>query len=264
MAMSEEQKKANAERMRKAREAKKANAEAEKKAAEAVKMEANAQPVKETEEKQATTEPMFTMDAVQQMIAEALAKQAEMLKPQVIQVTQGDQKVTMRWQAEVADDNVAVFGAGGYYGQITGKSGMLSVPKSEFSNRFLDEATRYMLKNRWLIVLDGLDEQERELYGVNYREGEYMDEMAFAKMLDMSEQEMLEVYPKLCQSYREMVACRFVTGFQMGDARVRDRRGLVKKLNDLSKKDYAHLPESDTRRRGMFASILDAMNQEDV
>lgn len=249
MAMTEEQKRAAAaERMRKAREAKKAAAEAESK--EKAANESNA--------------PTYSEDDVQRMIAEALARQAESMKPQVIQVSQGEKKVLMRWQAEVADDNVAMFGAGGYYGQITGKSGMLSVPKSEFTSRFLDDATRYMLKNRWLIVLDGLDEQERELFGVNYREGEYMDDMAFAKMLDMDEQEMLDVYQRLCKPYREMVACRFVTGYQSGDARVRDRRQLVKKLNDMSKKDYEHLPESDPRRKGAFSSILEGMNREDV
>lgn len=256
MAMSEEQKKAAAaERMRKAREAKKAQAKEE----ETVPTESV-----ESAKTEAPAAPTFTLEDVQRMIAQALAQQAETMKPQVIQVAQGDKKVVMRFQAEVADDNVAVFGAGGYYGQITGKSGMLTVPKSEFTSRFLDESARWMLKKRWLVVLDGLDEEERELYGVNYHEGETMDEMAFAKMLDMSEAEMLEVYPKLCLSYREMVAARFVTGYQKGDHRVTERRALVKKLNDMSKQDYAHLPQGDVRRKGAFASILMGMNQDDV
>lgn len=267
MAMNEEQKKAAAERMRKAREAKKAAAEQEKmesmnEAEETKTPEAEQTANAQQEAKPAA--PTFTMEDVQKMIAEALAKQAEMMKPQVIQVSQGDQKVLIRFQAEVADDNVAVFGAGGYYGQITGKSGMLTVPKSEFTSRFLDENARWMLKNRWLVVLDGLDEQERELYGVNYRDGEVLDERAFAKLLDMSETEMLGIYPKLCVPYREMVARRFVTRYQNGDHRVKERRSLVKQLNDMSKMDYAHLPEGDARRKGAFASILEAMNKEDV
>lgn len=266
MAMNEEQKKAAAERMRKAREAKKAAAEQEKmnETAETVQPEAEHVAAAVPEAQTAPVSPTFTLEDVQKMIAEALAKQAETLKPQVIQVSQGDQKVLIRFQAEVADDNVAVFGAGGYYGQITGKSGMLTVPKSEFTSRFLDENARWMLKNRWLVVLDGLDEQERELYGINYHEGEVLDERAFAKMLDMSETEMLNIYPKLCVPYREMVARRFVTGYQNGDHRVKERRNLVKQLNDMSKMDYAHLPEGDARRKGAFASILEAMNREDV
>lgn len=254
MAMSEEQKKAAAERMRQARAAKKAAAEAEKTAVQPEQVQPTATESTKT----------FTEEDVQRMIAEALAKQAETFKPQVIQVAQGDKKVVIRFQAEVADDNVAVFGAGGYYGQITGKSGMLTVPKSEFTSRFLDESARWMLKHRWLIVLDGLDEQERELYGVNYREGEYMDDMAFAKMLDIPADEMLDVYTKLCLPYREMVARRFVTGYQNGDYRVTERRSLIKQLNDMSKKDYADLPAGDVRRKGAFASILEGMNKDDV
>lgn len=254
MAMNEEQKKAAAaERMRKARAAKKAAALEEKETPKAP------EPKEEPVEKKT-----FSEEDVQRMIAEALARQAETTRPQVIQVSGGEKKVVVRFQAEVADDNVAVFGAGGYYGQITGKSGMITVPKSEFTSRFLDENARWMLKNRWLIVLDGLDENERELYGVNYREGEYMDDMAFAKMLDIPEQEMLEVYDKLCLPYREMVARRFVTSYINNDYRVTQRRNLIKQLNDMSKQDYAHLPTGDVRRKGAFASILEGMNKDDV
>ena len=39
---------------------------------------------------------------------------------------------------------------------------------------------------------------------------------------------------------------------------------LEKKLNDMSKQDYAHLPQGDVRRKGAFASILMGMNQDDV
>lgn len=253
MAMNEEQKKAAAaERMRKARAAKKAAVEAEKAIAEP-KAEAQETPAKKT----------FTEEDVQRLIAEALAKQAESARPQIIQVMQGEKRVTVRFQAEVADDNVAYFGANNRYGPITGKSGMLYVPYSDWP-QFLDERTRWMLRHRWLVVLDGLDEQERELNGINYREGEVMDEKAFAKMLDMSEDELLEVFPKLCVPYREMVARRFVTGYQNGDHRVKERRSLVKKLNDMSKKDYVNAPEGDIRRKGAFASIIEGMNQDDV
>ena len=258
MAMNEEQKKAAAaERMRKARAAKKAAEEAAKSVEEtAIDEQAK---VAET----ACAQKMFSEDDVQRMIAEALAKQAESAKPQVIQVMQGEKRITVRFQAEVADDNVSYFGANNRYGPITGKMGMLYIPYSDWP-QFLDERVRWMLKNRWLVVLDGLDEQERELNGINYRAGEVMDEKAFSKLLDMTEEELLEIFPKLCVPYREMVARRFVTGYQNGDHRVKERRGLVKKLNDISKKDYTDVPEGDIRRRGAFASIIDGMNQDDV
>ena len=117
MAMSEEQKKNAAERMRKARAAKK---EAAEKVVEEVKEEKKA--VEETaapvEEKK---EPTFTKEEVDRIVAEAIAKVRDASTPTIIQV-QGDQeKIVLRFQAEVADDNVAVFGDGGYYGRVTGK-----------------------------------------------------------------------------------------------------------------------------------------------
>ena len=270
----EQKRKEAAERMAKARAAKKAAQEEAKRDDELVKklnevdevfavgLEAVAEALEKADDK--GKEPTFTKDEVQRMIMEALARQRDEIRPQVITVSPETEKVLLRFQAEIADDNVAVFGAGGYYGQITGKTGMLSVPKSEFTSRFLDENARWMLKQRWLVVLSGLDEQERELFGVNYREGEVLDEMAFMKLLDMKAEELLEVYPKLCMSYKEMVARRFVTAFHNGDVRVTTKRALVKSLNDMSKADYKDLPDSDPRRKGAFASILEEMNKRDV
>lgn len=250
-------------RSKEAREAK-----AAAKATEAAKsMKTENAPVEVTPEPTSVPEPnpatTYTAEDVQRIVAEALAKQAESVRPQVIQVMQNEKRVTVRFQAEVADDNVSYFGANNRYGPITGKSGMLYIPYSDWP-QFLDERVRWMLKNRWLIVLDGLDEQERELVGVSYKPGEIMDEKAFAKMLDMSDEELREVFPNLCVSYREMVARRFLTAYKNGNANVRQRRALIKELNDISKKDYLDTPENDNRRKGAFAAILEGMNQEDI
>ena len=211
--MSEEQKKANAERMKKAREAKKALEASEK--------------VETAEETNATA--VFTAEDVQRMIAEAMAKQqaefakqlAQVQTPQVIQYSGDSEKVIMRFQAEVADDNVAEFGQGGMFGKVTGKRGTIQIPKSEFS-RFYTEQTKWMMEKRWLIVLSGMTDEERELYGVKYRPGEVLDDMAFAKMLDMSDDEMLKTFPALCESCREMVARRFRDAYSKRDHRRSD------------------------------------------
>lgn len=208
--------------------------------------------------------PVFTEDQVQQMIAEALAKQAETLKPQVYQVHQGSEKVVLRWQAEVADDNVVLFGDGGFYGKITGRRGVLSVPKEDFFNRFMDERTRYMIDKRWLIVVSGLDEQERQMLGVDYKDGEYLDSAAFDKLLDMTDEEMLDIFPSLCTSYKEMVAKRICEAYRRGDVRIRNRRNLIKALNDMTKKEYADAPETDERKRGLLVSVLEDMNKKDL
>ena len=253
--MSEEQKKANAERMKKAREAKKALEASEK--------------VETAEETNATA--VFTAEDVQRMIAEAMAKQqaefakqlAQVQTPQVIQYSGDSEKVIMRFQAEVADDNVAEVGQGGMFGKVTGKRGTIQIPKSEFS-RFYTEQTKWMMEKRWLIVLSGMTDEERELYGVKYRPGEVLDDMAFAKMLDMSDDEMLKTFPALCESCREMVARRFRDAYSKRDHRVVGRLDLVRALNRMSKEDYNGLPDGDLRKKGLFATLLSDMADEEL
>lgn len=256
--MSEEQKKANAERMKKAREAKKA-----------LEADENMEAVEET-----NAPAVFTAEDVQRMIAEAMAKQqeafdkqqaefakqlAQVQTPQVIQYSGDGEKVIMRFQAEVADDNVAEFGQGGMFGKVTGKRGTIQIPKSEFS-RFYNEQTKWMLEKRWLIVLSGLSEEEREIYGVKYRPGEVLDDMAFAKMLDMSDEEMLRIFPSLCESCREMVARRFRDAYAKRDYRVVGRLDLVRELNRLSKDENA----GDHTKKGLFASLVADMASEEL
>lgn len=250
--LTDEQKKANAERRAKAKE--------EKLAAEAVMQEdfAAIQPA----------QPTFTAEVVQEMIAQALKQQQEafekqlneMNRPQVIQYSGSDEKVIMRFQAEVADDNVAVFGPSGMFGRITGKRGTITVPKSEFSSRFLDEQTKWMMEKRWLIVLSGLTEDEREIYGVNYRNGEVLDDKAFLKLLDLQDEELKTLFPQLCESCREMVARRFYDAYLKRDDRVVGRLELVRELNRLSKEADG----MENAKKGLFADLLNEMTKEEL
>lgn len=213
----------------------------------------------------------FTLEEVQRMMSEALQKQQEAFarqmdsaRPQVIQVAAETEKVVLRFQAEVADDNEAVFGEGGYFGKIVGKRGILTIPKSEFVSRFRDMTVQWMLENRWLIVLSGLTDDERELYGVMYRPGEILDDKAFTKMLDMTDEEMLAIFPDLCVQHREMMAKRLAADYFKNGPRPGAYRDFITKLNAISKKDYANLPDGDPRRKGALAPILEAMNQAEI
>lgn len=49
-------------------------------------------------------------EIAKQAAAEAVAKAMAEVKPQVVQVMADTEKVTLRWCAPVADDNLAVFG----------------------------------------------------------------------------------------------------------------------------------------------------------
>ena len=206
---------------------------------------------------------MYTAEQVAQMVQEAAAKAvAEALKaipqqPQVVQVMADTEKVVMRWMAPVSDENVAVFGENGRYGQVTGKNGTVMVPKSEWS-RFYDETMRRFMDRRWLVVLSGMTDDERKLYNCDYRKGEVLDEKGFANIFAMGD-ELLDVFDDLCTEHQEMVAKSFCEAAQQG--KLDDSwRGLVKKLNSKNKKRYKDVPAGDVRKKGMFQPVIEMLN----
>ena len=205
--MTEEQKKANAERLKAARAAKAAekSAKTEEESIEKSMEEPKTDPV---------LEALKAQNEMLQKQMEELQKQLlAVQKPQVIQVAADTERVYFLWQAEVADYNLVTFGPGGMYGSITGKTGTFSVPKNELS-RILDNKTRGYLAKRWLIVVDGLTDEERESLGVAYEDGEVMDRKVFTRMVDLSKEDICEVYRKLCPSHKEMVGRRFYEAWQ--------------------------------------------------
>ena len=206
---------------------------------------------------------MYTAEQVAQMVQEAAAKAvAEALKaipqqPQVVQVMADTEKVVMRWMAPVSDENVAVFGENGRYGQVTGKNGTVMVPKSEWS-RFYDETMRRFMDRRWLVVLSGMTDDERKLYNCDYHKGEILDEKGFANIFAMGD-ELLDVFDDLCTEHQEMVAKSFCEAAQQG--KLDDSwRSLVKKLNAKNKKRYKNIPAGDVRKKGMFQPVIELLN----
>lgn len=170
---------------------------------------------------------------------EALKQQIEMLKqqialqaqvqPQVIVSAASSERIHFLWLANVADENVVEFGPNGMYGRIVGKTGSFYMPKDEFS-RILDSAARYYLDQRWLIVVSGLDKNEREALGVDYKEGELLDVDTFRKIAKMPRAELCEVYKELCESHQNMVAARLHEEFENGK---RIDREMVVALNRI-------------------------------
>ena len=187
-----------------------------------------------------------------------VAAMQEMLKqaqsaPQVVQVApQEVEKVHCLFEAEVADDNIFSLGENGRYGRIIGKTGSFFIPKNELSS-VMDAQFRSMLENRWIIIVSGLTDEEREAFGVDYKEGEYLDKKAFAKMVDMGE-EILEIYPKLCKGHQEMVAKCYYEAYMSGNPKV--TREIVVELNKLSKKAGSE--------KGDFTGIIELMNEADT
>lgn len=247
--MTEEQKKAAAERLKAARE-KKAAEKAEQAEAEKKREESAETPTENVEDP--TLKALREQNEMLQRQMEQLQAQMQaMQRPQVIQVAPDTERVYFLWQAEVADYNLVTFGPGGMYGSITGKTGTFSVPKNELS-RILDDRTRRYLERRWLIVLDGMSDDEREAFGVAYREGEILDRTAFRRMVSIPTEEICEIFKKLCPSHQEMVGRRFYEAYNSRDENV--TREKVIALRNLSKRLGLDIQAFQTILKEMNAS----------
>ena len=212
-----------------------------------------------TVEKEAVAQKIYTEEEVAEIARQAAANAvAEAMKnmpqtvPQIVQYGADAQKVHFLWMAEVADDNTVQFGDGGMYGSIVGKTGSFYVPKSDLS-RILTSMNRKFLDDRWLIIVSGLDDEEREALGVDYREGELLDRKAFAKMVELGD-ELLELYPALCDGHKQMVAQRYADAFAAGSPYVTRERAV--RLNEMSRREG--------HERGDFIHIIEEMNERDA
>lgn len=193
-------------------------------------------------------------------VAKALAEQADK-QPNVVRVSADTPMVKLRYQCECSPVNVIRFGVNGKFGSITGKTGVLTIPKEAFLGEFRDNLAQKLLATRELLVIDGLTDDEREMYGVSYKKGEYMDEKAFAKMVDMGA-DILDIYPDLNDTYKLMVAKRFAEEYEKNPKKI--ARDIVVKLNAMSKKGTKDLPKGDPRKQGAFHQVIEAMNEADV
>lgn len=190
------------------------------------------------------------IEMYKKQMSEMMESMQRMQQPQVVTVPVSAEKVHFLWQAEVADDNKVMFGQGGRLGTVTGKRGEFYVPKSEFTS-MMDEQCRFFMDKRWLIVLDGLTEEEREAYGVNYKEGEYLDKEAFRKIIEMGD-EILDIYPHLCEGNKLFIAQRYLEAYQNHSPFI--KRETVIKLNEMSKDRKCP--------KGYFLPVVEGLNRE--
>lgn len=211
-------------------------------------------------EQNQTANATFTEDQVRQMIAEAVAKYAAENKAEQQQQKDSDGIVTVIWQAEVNDANELLLGPNGKYGIITGKHAVIPVPHSSFISDFRTTTVQYFLKTRNLIVVDGLTDDERRVYGLDYQQGEYLEPAVYERLIEMGDG-ILDLFANLHPTWREMVAKKFIDAYE--NKTLKCSRETLLKLNQISKKDYKHLPQDDIRRKGAFYSIVHAMNAED-
>lgn len=199
----------------------------------------------------------YSAEEVQNMIDAAVAKAVQQTlstqkTPTVVQVAAPDaERVQFLWQAPVGDENVFEV-AQGLYGRIVGKTGTFSVPKNELS-RAMDGLFRLLMDKRWIIAVSGLTDEEKQAYGVNYQPGEILDRGAFSRLVELGD-ELCDIYPKLCEGHREIVAKRVAEAYHGGSQYVTRER--VMRLREICRS----LGDNDAA----FVSIIEEMNAADV
>lgn len=199
--------------------------------------------------------PDADLAAQNKMLMERLAKmQAEIESMKQnggkVVMAKPEETVELTYIAAVSPNNVLSLGD---YGVLNGVGGFIEVPRKEFGGKFLTPEVRGLLNARRLIVLNGLTEDERKRYSVDYKEGELLDMQMFDRLLDMPLDRLKEIFTKLCPEHRQVVATRFISAYQKGDNRI--SREKVEPLNDLSK-----VP-GKAEDKGMFYPILAGMNK---
>lgn len=183
-------------------------------------------PKKENAAKAEKVEKTFSESEVQKMIAAAVAEAMKEQKGTVLTVR--DEKVTLLFMGGIAKGTIVPLGS---LGKITRDGGMIEVSKKDFLQG-VDPVVDSMLEDRKLIVLNGLDEDERIRYDVDYKPGELLDVKAFKRILDYEADEIAAIYKNLCDEHKTLVAKIFNTAyFEEHDNRVSLRK--VQSLNAL-------------------------------
>lgn len=223
----------------------------EKKTTEVKAEQATIAVTEEAKPEQSAPQKTYSEADVQAMIAKAVAE-AMAVKEKETPKNANDGMVTLRFFDEVNDSNLIYLGDNGKYGQIIGKRWTGQVPKMAFIGDFRTPLIQKLLEDRNLIVLDGLTDDERKLYGVNYVEGEFIDDKLYESLLNMPEGDLLEVYRGLCPEWKRLVAVKFAEAYATGKLKV--SRNALLALNRESRK------ADKGGGKGAFRGIIEKMN----
>lgn len=208
----------------------------------------NKQTVQDKENKtKRPTEKKFSMedvnDIVAKAVAEALAKQSASQPQTVLQVAK-EEYVTIMYIGAIASDTVVAMPK---WGSITYAGGVLDVPKKEFLQGIGVPVNNALLRNRKIIVVNGLTKEEKVRFGVDYKEEELLSADMFFSLLNYSKDDICKIFDRLCDEHKRTVAKLYLTAyFEQHDNRVNPET--VKALNKLSK---------SVDKDGLFTPILE-------
>lgn len=183
-------------------------------------------------------------------VAEALAK--EKLNTQTVLQVSKDEYVTVMYMGKFAQGTTVCIPE---WGSINAAGGTLEIPKKEFKHGIGIALNDELLRTRKLIVLDGLTEEERERYKVNYGTGDVLSCKAFEKLLDFSKEEICKTFKLLCKEHKQLVAQIYNDAYfgdpTKGGEHTPDKRvniDTVRALNAIAK---------ECGETGLFSKILE-------
>lgn len=182
-------------------------------------------------------------DIVAKAVAEALAKQSASQPQTVLQVAK-DEYVTIMYIGANASGTVVAMPK---WGSITYAGGMIDVPKKEFMQGIGIPVNNALLRNRKIIVVNGLTKEEKVRFGVDYKEEELLSADMFFSLLNYGKDDICKIFDRLCEEHKRTVAKLYLTAyFEQHDNRVNPET--VKALNKLSK---------SVDKDGLFTPILE-------
>lgn len=190
---------------------------------------------------------MFSEEEMQAMIAaavkDALAKRAA----ELTRSAGSEDMVTILYLAEVSPESELLLPG---YGSMRPMS-YLEVPKKEFGNKFMSSLVRKLIHRRHLIVMNGLNADERRRWDCDYKAGEVLTEREFDRMLDFDTDTLAGIFENLCEEHQRFVATRFITAKERNDNRVSIEK--ARRINEISKK---------YDKEGMLKPVLEAFGKE--
>lgn len=180
-------------------------------------------------------EKTYSEDEVSAIVSKAVKDAMESFKAQnssaPMQTVLKVEMVTLVYLGTFATGTTVALGK---LGSITKAGNTLSVSKEVFLQGMGTPVVDALLRQRELIVIDGLSEEERERFNLNYKEGEILTQQAFYKLLDFSKEEIVSIYKKLGKDHKILVAQLYKDAyFEKNDSRVSIET--VKELNKISK-----------------------------
>ena len=188
----------------------------------------------------------YSQAELDSIVAEAVKKAvASMTIPTSVKL-ESDEYVTLLLADEMAPESVFVWKEL----QISHSYGEGRIDKKTFITQ-RDYKLDKLLRKRVLVVVDGLTDEERERFGVNYTEDELLTPTLYYKLFDLSEEEICRIFKAVCPEHKKVIARMYIDAYNRKDNRVNPHT--VKRLNTISKKTDAD---------GLFTSVISAMSDD--